>query len=1389
MRTDDRENLGQDSAPPDVSGAPGEGRLVGSGSRLGSSDADEPTRVHAPVPSDYHPEAPRIEGYDIHAEVHRGGQGIVYRATQARTKRSVALKVLLEGPYASDVARRRFEREIELAASLRHPHIVTILDSGVSQGRYFFAMDFIEGERLDAFLRRAHPPARATLELLEQICDAVNFAHQRGVIHRDLKPSNILIDANGRPQVLDFGLAKSLNESNPDETTVQVLSHTGAVVGTVAYMSPEQAMGRDVDVRSDVYSLGVIFYEALVGRPPYSLDGPLGEVLNRIAKEDATRPRSVRVSRVSSPPVDDELETILLKALEKEPPRRYQTAGDLGRDLRHYLAGEPIEAKRASGLYMFRKTLRRYRAQAAAASALLLMLIVFLIVFAALYRREAFARGEAEQQRIMAREQADKAAEAGARERRAREDAQANEQRAVRAADELRQALVLQKIQRGELAQMRGDLAAARDSFWDAYQQAPGALQAIWALRRYYLESGDRGSRLLSYAGAARIALSPSGKLAAVQERERGLLLRDVEGEKTIASFVTPTDVTALSIDDAGVVSAAGPGWARAYVAGSHVPLVLADVGEGAAPTFISTSTVRGVMVVVDRGQVLTFRVQDSQPIARARLSVAPVALPAISDDGALLVVPSSAGAELFRIADDGQMSWERIWTPSGGARLRAVSFSGSDDLALLADALYRGRVGAGLGDNWQRIRVPADEWEKLDYLAGSGIFVLAARDGRVALYRDDTLIQDWRVTLGRVESIALSGDGSQVVTLDDQGSLTTWAPRAKELYSQRVSSTPAEKLAVARDGSVALWVERSGRVFASAGGIGEAFPIDSPSVFSLLGGRAAKDVRIAVSGNGALAAFSHTDRIWLRELPRGRPLALRWNNPISPTIRDLALSDDGRLLAVASEGAAGESQSVTFYQVERSAGGGRFVAPRVGEPIEFTGAALRAMAFAPGANELILTRSNGDVLRLATDRSPAASSPKTPWITLESPAQSLALDRAGVLIAAACEDRVVRVISLADGAVIRTVTANQPLVSIGFSPDGRVLLFRDSAGELQLFDLGQNARIASWSEPLSDGQPIAALLGGVGNERLLLAAADGLFSADPAAIDAVVSRNAVYARERSIRRKLATGAFDGAWQDAGPGAGQLALPDAQRAIVEHVLRRDWRKVAPAWLNEVVAKAEAADLARLAHAAYDGGAYEKALSLFTATMERSPGGALDIYSEWRRAELTYLLDRPADAAPLFNALLTRPDFAARDAPRAKLEHIAALVFADRRGEARGRLQQLEGEYRGGAGIDPVALTAAFSVASQLVRGDVSTAPEEQAGAFLRLFREAWLSYRDDGEFFAGELLRLRGDDAGAAQRYQRCIDLARDPWPANWARYRLEKWASRSAAPPAERAQ
>ncbi|TWT43705.1 Serine/threonine-protein kinase PknB [Phycisphaerae bacterium RAS1] len=360
------------------------------------------------------PPDPGIAGYSEWCELRRGGQGVVFSATQLSTRRRVAVKILHGGPFASPQGWARFEREIDLIAGFQHPHIVRLYDRGLTdQGLPYYVMELIEGVGLDDLLapsgvrdaRRADNgtpaaalPVRRTLELLAQICEAVNYAHQRGVIHRDLKPANILLDPDGAPHVLDFGLGKRVAEE-PGENTRTSLSRTGDFAGSLPWASPEQLEGEPsrIDVRTDVYALGVLSFQMLTGCSPYPAGGGLRELVTHIREWNPKRPSLLRSG------IDADVDIIVLKCLSKEPLRRYQSAGELARDLRHYLAGEPIEAKRDSAIYLLRKRVRRHRAVLGLAAALALALLAGLTASLRFWAQAAGQRDEARRQAAVAR--------------------------------------------------------------------------------------------------------------------------------------------------------------------------------------------------------------------------------------------------------------------------------------------------------------------------------------------------------------------------------------------------------------------------------------------------------------------------------------------------------------------------------------------------------------------------------------------------------------------------------------------------------------------------------------------------------------------------------------------------------------------------------------------------------------------------------------------------------------------------------------------------------------------------------------------------------------------------------------------------------------------------
>ncbi len=283
---------------------------------------------------------PSIDGYDVIDLVGIGGMGMVYEAIGQATGRRVALKVMLDSAMSSDAARQRFEREVEFIARLDHPNIVAVLDSGIQEGRHYCVMDFVDGQALDDSLPPGECDPDEALALIERIAIAVDYAHQRGVLHRDLKPTNILIDEQGEPRLLDFGLAKAIDPVSAMGGR-STISQPGQLIGTVAYMAPEQARGEidKLSVRTDVYALGAMAYELLTGKLPVDVTGSLGETLNRLDTRDATKPSAHRR-------LDSDTDAILLKALEKNPDNRYATARELADDIRRKLDGYPIHARR-----------------------------------------------------------------------------------------------------------------------------------------------------------------------------------------------------------------------------------------------------------------------------------------------------------------------------------------------------------------------------------------------------------------------------------------------------------------------------------------------------------------------------------------------------------------------------------------------------------------------------------------------------------------------------------------------------------------------------------------------------------------------------------------------------------------------------------------------------------------------------------------------------------------------------------------------------------------------------------------------------------------------------------------------------------------------------------
>ena len=489
-----------------------------------------------------------IGPYRLLRQLGEGGMGVVYQAHQSSPiRRDVALKIIKPGMDSRQVI-SRFESERQALAVMDHPNIARVFDAGATTaGLPYFAMELVEGVPITRYCDARRLTVRERLALFVPVCQAIQHAHQKGIIHRDIKPSNILVaELEGRPvpKVIDFGLAKALGPALGDATQ---MTNLGTVVGTLDYMSPEQAelTRLDVDTRSDVYSLGAVLYELLTGSTPLEREILAKEgyvaVLRRI-REDETPPPSSRLKKTSSADVaaarrsdpaklpkllDGELDWIVMKALEKDRTRRYETANSLGRDLERFLAGEPVEAAPPSAAYRIRKFVRRHRTWLAAAAAFTLLLVAGVVVSSWLAVRATRAEQEARavsdflQKDLLA--QADAAAQSSDEKR----DADIKVRTLLdRAAANVSGKFAAQPLVEAAIRGTIADAYLALGLFNDALTQA----QRAFEIRRRVLGAEDQAT-LASLGTLARVqyargefkeAEAIDRKLVEVERRKRG---------------------------------------------------------------------------------------------------------------------------------------------------------------------------------------------------------------------------------------------------------------------------------------------------------------------------------------------------------------------------------------------------------------------------------------------------------------------------------------------------------------------------------------------------------------------------------------------------------------------------------------------------------------------------------------------------------------------------------------------------------------------------------------------------------------------------------------------------------------------------------------------------
>ncbi len=450
----------------------------------------------------------RIGRYRIARLVDEGGMGAVYEAEQDQPRRTVALKVVKCGFSSPDLF-RRFETEFQALGRLQHPGIAQIYEAGTADSGFgpqpYFAMEFIRGDPLTRYAETHSLSLRQRLEIMAKVCQAVHHAHQRGIIHRDLKPANILVDQTGQPKILDFGVAR-LTDSG---TQVTQQTDFGRLMGTLDYMSPEQTLTDplEIDTRSDVYSLGVILYEILVGRLPYQASPQLAATLHTIREEEPAPLSSV--SRVYR----GDIEIIAGKALEKDKTRRYSSAAELAADIERHLHDEPIAACRPSTVYQVRKFARRHKGLVVGAAAVLLALVGGIV--ASTWEAARARRAEQTAEAVSEFLQEDLLAQAGSLAQSssgARADPDLKVRTALnRAADGIGARFASQPLVEASIRETIGEAYLDLGLFFEAQKQCERALD----LRRRVLGPDDRST--LTSARTLAIAYGQQGHSAAAE--------------------------------------------------------------------------------------------------------------------------------------------------------------------------------------------------------------------------------------------------------------------------------------------------------------------------------------------------------------------------------------------------------------------------------------------------------------------------------------------------------------------------------------------------------------------------------------------------------------------------------------------------------------------------------------------------------------------------------------------------------------------------------------------------------------------------------------------------------------------------------------------------------
>jgi WD40 repeat protein/serine/threonine protein kinase len=970
---------------------------------------------------------PNIPGYEIRRELGRGGMAVVYEARHLRLNRPVALKMILAGELATPEQLVRFCAEAEVVAGLRHPNIVQIYEVGTHNRQPYFALELMEDGSLAEAQAGKPWPARAAAELVETVAHAMDYAHLQGIVHRDLKPANILLSGEGRgasgekespsslatrhsplapvPKVADFGLAKHLDQDSR-------LTKTGHVMGTPGYMAPEQVCGQHdrIGPRTDVYALGAILYELLTGRPPFQAPTSL-EVMNQVTALDPVPP-----SRLL-PHVPRDLEVICLKCLEKAPERRYAGAAALADDLRRFLGGEPIRARRVAKV---ERAWRWARRRPAVAGLLLAVLVVAVLGFAAVlwqWRQAVASAAALRQERDHARRQAYLAN--------------------LKAASS---ALASQNV---NLAQAALEAAPREYRGWE-WRHFHSRLDSMQAILRTGIPPGQATFVEAAYQGQVKnIALSPDGKTIAAGATDQTVQLWDGATGKpagSLAGHAGPVTAVAISPDGTRLVSRVDNTLYLWDLLGRNLIAVLRG---HCAPISTFDFSSESHFLISGSADDPVIRLWDAQTGSALQTFTLPAR-------GCHYLKWGPDGQSVAAVANEGRRTLWLIETKTGNRKpvlpdvpIWSVTFS--PDAGTIA-----------CGATWPDSRV-----RLLEARSGKLLFVLAGHNTRVsslAFSPDgsrlvsasmDQTARLWEVATGKLLAVLrghshklyevqFSPDGAHVLTASQDKTIRIWDGRTGELIAIVLGH---------RAGVRGIALNRAGTLLVSEDDQGEVRLCDlkCAAFQGILRGHKSFVYDAVFSPDGrwvASIAWDNTVRLW--DPVTGRQQCVLSGSGASTT--GVAFHPSGRQVASVSN-----DKGICLWDVSAEK-------PRGPLPVESGTAAAVKPAFHPDGS--ILTAGSRDGVVRFWD-------PRNGRLVAElarqtSAAKSVCFNRDGSLLASAWADGMVRLWDVRSRTIVASFQGHRRgIEAVTFSPDGQWLASASGDGTVRIWDVTSHKQLA----------------------------------------------------------------------------------------------------------------------------------------------------------------------------------------------------------------------------------------------------------------------------------------------------------------------------------------